>query len=163
MNPKSNIVAAIKALGYNSRQVSVRKNPCSTEWSFDVTIRDPKVNMAAVGGAVKNHESIDRCQASGEILAGGNTYIHVKGTDEVKAEWAKPFIPMIEVAMGKISPENKNAEIMKGYSLHNEWANIYSIYHFNPGEVIGRRIAESNHIPGLALRMYFNEKAIEGL
>lgn len=162
MNPKANIVKAIKELGYNSRQVSVKDNGGSLSWSFTVTVRDPKVNMKTVEDAVKKHQEIDWDPHAQEILSGGNTFIRVEATDEVKAEWSKKYIPLIEAAITKVTPENKFAEIMKGYSLAKEYYS-YLIYFYNPGEIIGRRIAESNHTPGLALRMYFNEKAIEGL
>lgn len=129
-NYKERIVNAIKALGYNSRQVSVKDNGGSLNWSFSVTVRDPKVNMEAVEQAAKGFQEIDRCQASGEILSGGNVYIRVKATEEVEEQWAKEFLPMLEEAAAKIEDGQKGVRVNDNYSLYHVYGDIYSLYFF---------------------------------
>ena len=102
MNPKVKIVAAIKALGYNQRQVSVRERGGTMSYSFYVTIRDPKVDFDAVEKAAMAHEDIDRDQYTGEILCGGNTFIHVEATDEVVDIWAKELEPVVQPIIDKL-------------------------------------------------------------
>lgn len=75
---KAALVAKIKSLGFNSRQVSVSTERLSLDEAFNVTIRDEKVDKAVIKEAVKEFESIDRDHSSGEILSGGNTYVTVR-------------------------------------------------------------------------------------
>ena len=72
------IRAEIKKLGYNSRQVSVRSGFCGYSDYTHITIKDAKANIKEIEKASKKFQSVDYASATGEILAGGNTYIHVQ-------------------------------------------------------------------------------------
>lgn len=63
-------------LGLNSRKVSVRGRPCTYSSAIDVTIKVP-VAKSPIEAIAKGAESIRRCEYSGEILSGGNTYVSV--------------------------------------------------------------------------------------
>ncbi|MCD8875437.1 hypothetical protein K2V74_14030 [Mammaliicoccus sciuri] len=63
-----------KELGYTNRQISVKNN-----WSsIDVVIKDDSVDREAVEKIAKPLEEVDRCEVTGEILAGGNTFVFVR-------------------------------------------------------------------------------------
>ena len=83
--------AMLKKAGWNSRQVSVRWKHFSMGSSIDFTVRCPTVDIDTVKEISRHVESIDRDQW-GEILSGGNTYVHVEITDEVRRAIAEPFI-----------------------------------------------------------------------
>lgn len=72
------IRAEIKKLGYNSRQVSVRSGFCGYSDYTHITIKDAKADIKEIEKACKKFQSVDYDSATGEILAGGNTYIHVQ-------------------------------------------------------------------------------------
>ncbi|MEL7191477.1 MAG: hypothetical protein AAFO96_03490 [Bacteroidota bacterium] len=79
------IRAAIKTLGYKTggknADVTVRKR---SSYSFQITQKNPDLalqELAMIELTVKNFQSIDRCEYSGEILSGANTYIFVYGLD----------------------------------------------------------------------------------
>lgn len=64
----------LAAEGIPARSVSVR----SDGNSVDVTIKDAAVGSDKVRAIAGQFEKIDRCQVSGEILSGGNTYVLTK-------------------------------------------------------------------------------------
>lgn len=61
-------------LGYTSRQVSVR---CSNGNAIRVEIKDKTIERKAIEDIAYPYEAVDRCEVTGEILAGGNTYVFV--------------------------------------------------------------------------------------
>jgi len=69
----------LKTLGYSARDVSVR----SDHNSLDITIRRNGLNVKAIRDIANSYENIRRCEASGEILSGGNTYVTVGFADDV--------------------------------------------------------------------------------
>lgn len=75
---KKGIRESLKSLGYNSRRVGVRENSGSLSYSITLSIKDEGVDEEAVKEIARKAKSIDRCDRSGEILAGGNTYVHVQ-------------------------------------------------------------------------------------
>ncbi len=77
---------ALKAEGWNARQVSVRTDYYSMGSSIYATIRDASVDTARVTEIAEAlGERIDRDQW-GEILGGGNTFVHVDHSSDVRAE-----------------------------------------------------------------------------
>jgi len=73
------IRSQLKTLGYGARDVSVR----SDHNSIDITIRRNGLKVKAIRDIANSAERIDRCEASGEILSGGNTYVFVRFSDDV--------------------------------------------------------------------------------
>ena len=78
---KKSIREELKALGYNSRKVSVTEEPGGMSYCINIRIKDESVDEEAVKGVAEGRSSIDRCEASGEILGGGNTYVFVHSFD----------------------------------------------------------------------------------
>ena len=86
-----------KELGYNSRQVSIKSKPGGYSYSFIFTIRDKNVNYDKVNEFAHKYKSVSRCEYSGEILSGGNTYITVTFSDKLKDEMEnKHFLKLRE-------------------------------------------------------------------
>lgn len=84
---------ALKAKGWSSRKVSVRADYYSMGSSINVSIKDPDVPLDAVKKIAEGHESISRCEMSGEILSGGNRFVHVAydystAEKEIKARYS---------------------------------------------------------------------------
>src|SRR5689334_977006 len=99
----SEIREKLKAqLGYNARQVSVKENAVSLNWSFTFTIRDSAVDYQKVEDLAKEIRHVDRCEHSGEILSGANTFTSVTVTDEVKDQWAAKYLPKLEAVRDQI-------------------------------------------------------------
>ena len=73
-NEAKQIREALKAAGIKARSVSVRARHGIT---VDVRIKDPGVSLRKVEAIAKGYESISRCEYSGEILSGGNTFVSV--------------------------------------------------------------------------------------
>jgi hypothetical protein len=78
-HPADRLRAALKQAGFNARQVSVRHDHSTLR----VTIRDASVSLAKVQEIAGAFESVRRCEASGEILLGGNTYVDTAYDDKV--------------------------------------------------------------------------------
>jgi hypothetical protein len=72
--PADQLRAALKQAGFNARRVSVRHDHSTLR----VTIRDASVSLTQVEAIAAPFESIRRCQATGEILLGGNCYVDTK-------------------------------------------------------------------------------------
>ncbi len=60
-------------LGYNTRDLSVRVDHSS----INISVKSCDVSVAKVTAIVEKYRSVDRCQYTGEILSGGNTYVFV--------------------------------------------------------------------------------------
>jgi hypothetical protein len=75
----NNLRTALKQAGFNARRVTV-KDRHSTLY---VTIRHASVSLTKVKAIVAPFESVSRDQATGEILAGGNTFTRTEYADTV--------------------------------------------------------------------------------
>lgn len=77
--------AKLKAAGIPARAVSVRSEDYSMGASINVTIKSAAVSLAQVTEIAESFQSIRR-DSRGEVLNGGNLYVHVKQSAEVRAE-----------------------------------------------------------------------------
>lgn len=82
---------------WSSRKVSVRADLYSGGSSINITVKHADVNEDIVEKVARQFESIDRCEHTGEILSGGNTYLHVTVTKEVEHERSEPYMKDAEV------------------------------------------------------------------
>jgi hypothetical protein len=82
--------AALKSAGFNARRVTVREN-YSTLY---VTIRDAWASLTEVKAIAEKFRVVHHCEATGEILGGGNTFVDVRYTDEL-VEPAKAAILVV--------------------------------------------------------------------
>jgi hypothetical protein len=72
-NPTEQVRSELKALKITSKMVSVR----ATSSGMNVVIKTRGV-AATVEAICNKHSRIHRCEASGEILSGGNFYVSVE-------------------------------------------------------------------------------------
>src|SRR5690242_8810015 len=80
------IRAALKAQhGWTSRDVSVRAESFSMGSALRVKIKNPAVSLTAVRVIAREFETVSRCEQTGEVLSGGNTYLDVEYSYEVLA------------------------------------------------------------------------------
>lgn len=72
------IRAELKANGYSSRRVGVAIKYSGYSSSIRVTIKDREIDKAEIERIARKYRDVDYDEATGEILAGGNTYVFVK-------------------------------------------------------------------------------------
>lgn len=89
--------AALKAKGWTSRDVSVRAEYYSMGSSIHVVIKNPDVPFAPVEEAANQHERIDR-DGFGEILSGGNRFVHVSYSPTADAALAARYTDAVSTA-----------------------------------------------------------------
>lgn len=94
---------ALKAKGYSSRQVSVRAESFSMGSAIRITIKDSAVPRSLVREIAEPHESIRRCEITGDILSGGNTYLSIDYTREARLALAKDYIDAVQDAFSKVT------------------------------------------------------------
>ena len=81
-----------KEMGVNAKQVSVKSSCCGYSDKLDIKIKDLTVNKNKVEELANTFDKVDRCEASGEILQGGNTYVFVEFDWETVSEAKDEFI-----------------------------------------------------------------------
>ena len=163
-----------KQLGVTSRQVSVRSRNAGYDEAIDVTIKDLKVNKAKVEAIANKYKYISRCEYSGEILAGGNTYVFVtldydalRAAKEELLETAKKIIDdnkdLLGKNEGKTIAENGDLEIIYSpLSGHNAELGLYRREEVNEEGIgtfwvlhnIERRAAYNEHVLAEALAIF---------
>lgn len=163
-----------KQLGVTSRQVSVRSRNAGYDEAIDVTIKDLKVNKKKIEEIAKRYEYITRCEYSGEILAGGNTYVFVRLdydalriAKEELLETAKKIIDdnkdLLGKNEGKTIAENGDLEIIYSpLSGHNAELGLYRREEVNEEGMgtfwilhnIERRAAYNEHVLAEALAIF---------
>lgn len=154
-NLKNEVVAKLKAAGYNTKMVSVSV----THSRIEATIRNASVSHKTVSDIVKSFESISRCEASGEILCGGNTFTSVEISDAVAAEWAKKYTPAIEAALPEIlALESGGMEVIDGFGIHKgQWDGYFYVVRYDNGF----RTPNGTSVQKAALAMYLHSQEIQ--
>ena len=87
--------------GWTSRQVSVRREYFSMGSSIDVVIKDPTIPIKPVEEIANAHEDISRDEYTGEILSGGNRYVHVAYDSDALRSRASAYLPGVEAALAQ--------------------------------------------------------------
>lgn len=91
-----------KANGWNARKIGVRTEYFSMGSAIHVTVRDASVDCNKAKEIAGGFERIDRCEISGEILSGGNCYLHFGLADKVKETLTAPILPAVEAALEEV-------------------------------------------------------------
>lgn len=107
------IRSALKALGYTSRDVSVKSDYYSMGSSIRVSIKRAAVPLALVERIAHEHESIDRDQF-GDILSGGNRFVFVSYSQDALTELAKPYIDAVQRAVDATPEDNSRLTTVEG-------------------------------------------------
>ncbi len=145
-----------KQYGWTSRQVSVRCEYFSMGSAVHVTIKDPEVPLAPVKAAASERcERISRCELTGEILGGGNTYLHCGYSEEASAARSAPYLEAVKAAAEALGPDGEKTSCLhsitgtavllgkgsNGYGLRL-WANGSAGMECNTPECAARGVAD---------------------
>lgn len=123
----ADIRAQYKALGWSSRDVSVRADYFSMGSSIRVLVKSVKVDPHKARAIAEGRERIDRCEYTGEILSGGNRYVHVDYSPEYSEILARRFIAQVEAAAALLATESDSALVIiegtdgRGFLSHGQW------------------------------------------
>lgn len=85
------IKKVLKEQGFNLKDFSVCVRNCTYDVAVTVTIKNPYVNKIEIEKIMKRFKEIDYDEYTGEILAGGNTYVHVMYDYEIFDEVSKTW------------------------------------------------------------------------
>jgi len=115
INPAQEIRNELKKRGINSRRVSVR---CSHS-SLDIRIKDLSVCAEEISKIAKQFERVDRCQYSGEILAGGNFFVSVcysfdAGKEAEQTDLYKEILTEVKSALEPLKDDGGGVELRGG-------------------------------------------------
>lgn len=103
------IRAEYKRLGWNRNHISVTCSNYSMGSSISVRIKSPEVDKEkAESIATGIAESISRDQW-GDILNGGNRYVHIDHTSECRAILARRYWDALADAVGRLDPGSRTA------------------------------------------------------
>jgi len=80
-SPAQLLRAELKAAGFNARRATVRHDHSTLR----VTIRDAGASLSSVKAIADRYRSVRYCEATGEILCGGNTFVEVRYMSELVA------------------------------------------------------------------------------
>ena len=112
---------ALKAKGWGPKEVSVRCEFYSLGESLHVVIKSAAVPIEPVKEIAKTAEHVRYCQYSGEILGGGNTYVHVSYARETLA-------PLVAELAKEIEPiEVGGFKMLRGYQVAREDEHTYEL------------------------------------
>ncbi len=94
------IKKVLKEQGFNPKDFSVSVRSGTYDMAVTVTIKSPYVNKIEIEKILKRFEEIDYDQCTGEILAGGNTYVQVMYDygifDEVSQTWTATAMSVMQ-------------------------------------------------------------------
>lgn len=97
--------AALTAAGFTGKQVTVLQERCTYSTALRFTVRDPSVALDRAREVAETFESIRRCEVSGEILSGGNTFVHVVHSESARAALAAPLVVAVTDACARSAAE----------------------------------------------------------
>jgi len=92
--PAQLLRAALKSAGYNSRRATVRHDHSTLR----VTIRDASAPLSTIKAIADQFRSVRYCEATGEILCGGNTFVDVDYLPELVAPIAAAVAALLAPA-----------------------------------------------------------------
>lgn len=86
----------IKGAEYKIRDFSVSVRCVGYETSIRIKIKNPMIKKTEIDKLLRHWEQIDRDERTYEILAGGNTFLHIDYEDGVLEEAAADLVPISE-------------------------------------------------------------------
>lgn len=130
----------LKEHGWNSRKVSVRSDYFSGGSEIRVIIKDPDVDFQTVERVANEHESISRCEITGEILSGGNRYVSVRYSDEALEARKAPYREAVQAAVELANdPEDNSLYDVDGTSfMVGRNAHLLTLWHKDSSGCVGR-------------------------
>lgn len=88
-----------KRRGWTARDISVRTSLFAGGSSISVEIKNPSIPLDVATEIANENESIRRCEFSGDILSGGNTYVSVGYSWACEQKMAERWVGRVEDAM----------------------------------------------------------------
>ncbi len=144
------IRAEFKALGWLARDISVRCHGYSMGSSIYVTIKNPEIKLGPVTAIAETAEHIHR-DAHGDILSGGNRYVHVEHSRECKTAKGAPYENKVGAVVGTLRSDGSARQIVAvtervGIQLENAyraqvWTDGRAGMNFDPSNTDGIRFA----------------------
>lgn len=92
MNNSKQIKKELKEAGFDVKKISVRY-----DGSYNIRIKDLSINLDKVEAIARKYENYSRCEYSGEILSGGNTFVFVQLDWKAESE-AKQSVEFLDFA-----------------------------------------------------------------
>lgn len=142
---REELKAKMKAAGFNSKKVSVSVKVVGYSDSIRMTIKDSSVDEKKVREIGESFRHIDRCESSGEILSGGNTYLHIGYSDSARDEIYTKYQNDIQKAIEKLkdTKEGYGVTLLDDFTLFQKWKDVarYKVFHkgYFINEVSGER------------------------
>ena len=132
IKPSKLIAQELKAIGITNKQVSVTMR----HGSVDCYIKDITIDPETVSAIAKKHEQYETCQYSGEILAGGNTFVFVQYAFETEkqaceTEEYKTFFAEIESLFNSINDNTLESVRGSKVLIGKTWAGNVSIWNLS--------------------------------
>ncbi len=131
--------------GWTAKHVSVRSHLYSMGSSIRIVIKDATVLRPAVERIANEHESVRRCEYSGDILSGGNRFVFVEYSEEARQAMAEPYKAPVSAAMAELAPDDdRTLKPVKGTGAHvgrnskwlfGLWIDSRMVLDFNEHEV----------------------------
>lgn len=150
--PAATIRTELRAeLGVTARQVSV----CSDHGSLSLVIKAPGIKLKAVEEIANRQQRVRRCEITGDILQGGNTFVSVTFDWKLLEDAAQPIVQWVESiadddeSEGAISPVPGKSElgISRDRSLFRFWeggrCSRISVGAHQAAEMIAERFVET--------------------
>lgn len=103
LRPAARLRLALRAAGYNTRQVTVRDDGGSTHYALRVTVRRADVSLSAIEAIAATVRDVRRDE-SGEILCGGNTFVDVEYAPEVYRDLAATYATALAAGATTVGP-----------------------------------------------------------
>ncbi len=90
------------------RGVSVKGDNCGYSEAINIEVKDERFPLSVVENIAKQYQSIDRCEASGEVLMGGNTFVNVSypWDMELSEEYEAELLQIIQPAFDLVLDED---------------------------------------------------------
>lgn len=107
----------LKENGFTSKDVSVRVRSALYDTSVQLTVKNPLVRLSEVETVTKKFSKVERCERTGEILAGCNVYVHCQYESGIFNDVAAPLLPIAERVLnnekynGRKIAENDKTEV----------------------------------------------------
>jgi len=109
------IRAELKARhGWNSRDISVRAENYSMGSAISIQVRKPDIPLAPVQAIAEGAEHIRRCEVTGEILSGGNQYVTVRYSDEVREIHGRRYADGVQRAVDAVEIGSNELKCVEG-------------------------------------------------
>jgi len=143
-------------LGYNAKFVTVKKRHY---YALDFTIRDASVNKKHLEKWVKRFESISRCEYSGDILSGGNTFVDVSASEDVKKQWQQKYLSEVTAAFKQLRELDEGEAVDLGnYTLYRERHDYVKVYGKGTIENLSMHYDVNHSVERLAEDLYLLEQ-----